>query len=503
MSELKQLKNLIKGQWLPSETDQYFRVQNPSLGVDIADFPASTEKEIDAAVKAAAEAFPKWSAMPVMKRVRILYKFRDLIDAHFEELVNILAREQGKVLEEAAGDVLKAKEIVEFACGAPSLMMGESIMNTSNDFDTVLYREPIGVFAGLPPFNFPAMIPMGWMVPLCIATGNTMVLKASPVTPMTALRMAELLMEAGLPAGVLNVITCSNSMAERLVAHPAVKGVSFVGSTETGQKVYAAATAHGKRVQALCSAKNHALVLEDADLERTADAVVRSSFGCAGQRCMALPVVVVQESVADRFVQLLKEKSAALRVGIAYENDSDMGPVISRHRRDELEKWIEIGLEEGAELVLDGRGVKVAGAEGGFFIGPTIFDRVGAEMKIGNQELFGPILCVKRVKSFADGLRHMNGSPYANGATIFTGSGYYAREFSRLTDAGMVGINVGIPVPIGVFPFSGHKKSFFGDLHTLGKDGVRFFTETKCVTSRWFDPDERGELNEGTWGGTI
>jgi malonate-semialdehyde dehydrogenase (acetylating)/methylmalonate-semialdehyde dehydrogenase len=315
--------------------------------------------------------------------------------------------------------------------------------------------------------------------------------------------MAELLMEAGLPAGVLNVITCSNSMAEHLVTHPAVKGVSFVGSTQTGQKVYAAAAAHGKRVQALCSAKNHALVLEDADLERTADAVVRSSFGCAGQRCMALPVVVVQESVADRFVQLLKEKSAALRVGIAYEEESDMGPVISRHRREELEKWIEIGLEEGADLVLDGRGIKVKGAEGGFFIGPTIFDRVGAEMRIGKQELFGPILCIKRVKSFADGLRHMNASPFANGATIFTASGYYAREFARLTDAGMVGINVGIPVPVGVFPFSGHKNSFFGDLHTLGKDGVRFFTESKCVTSRWFDPDERGELYEGTWGGTI
>ena len=411
--------------------------------------------------------------------------------------------ENGKVWEEACGDVLKAKEAVELACGVPSLMMGESTMDATTGYDTVLYREPLGVFAGIAPFNFPAMIPMGWMMPLCIATGNTFVLKAATMTPMTSMRMLELLYEAGLPAGVVNLVTCSRREADLILKHPDIKGITFVGSTSVGLHVYQTAAAHGKRVQALCEAKNHALVLEDAPVERTARGIINAAFGCAGERCMALPTIAVQESVADELVALLVKFASERRIGPAYDKSSELGPLVSEGQRKWVTDWIEKGIAEGARLVLDGRGVVVKGYEAGFYVGPTILDHVKPGMSVGDEEVFGPVLCVKRVKDFEEGIGLMNGSRFANGSVIFTQSGYYSREFARRTHGGMVGINVGIPVPVGVFPFAGHKQSFFGDLHTLGKDGVRFFTESKCVTTTWFSEEEKKKQKVDTWDGVL
>ncbi|MCX6993683.1 MAG: CoA-acylating methylmalonate-semialdehyde dehydrogenase [Kiritimatiellaeota bacterium] len=503
MSDVRQLEYFTNGSWRKSGTGKYYAITDPSTGAIIAQAPCCTREEVNAAIAAAKNAFPSWSVLPAMKRVQVLYKFRDAIISHMDELVLLLCRENGKCWDESQGDILKAREVVEFACGIPSLMMGESLMNTSAEHDTVLYREPIGVFAGLVPWNFPAMIPLGWMTSLCIAAGNTLVLKASSATPMTAMRMVELLHAAGLPDGVINLITCSRDEAEIFLKHPDVKGITFVGSTLVGKHIYSTAAAHGKRVQALCEAKNHCLVLEDAPLKRTALGIINATYGCAGERCMALPVVVVQEKVADKLVALLKELAGKLKVGPAYDKTSQLGPLVTKEHRESVLNWIEKGIQEGAELVLDGRQVKVAGYENGFYLGPTIFDRVTPAMSVGNEEIFGPVTCIKRVKDFEEGLALMNASRFANGAVIYTQNGYYSREFARRTHGGLVGINVGIPVPIGIFPFTGHKQSFFGDLHTLGKDGVRFFTESKCVTTRWFNEEELRKEKVDTWDGTI
>ena len=359
------------------------------------------------------------------------------------------------------------------------------------------------MFAGIVPFNFPAMIPMGWMAPMCIATGNTMVMKLASMTPMTAMRITELYREAGLPDGVINLVTCSRNEAELFLTHPLIKGVSFVGSTNVGKHIFKTAAAHGKRVQALTEAKNHALVLEDAPLARSVAGIMNSAFGCAGERCMALPVVVVQESIADAVVALIKAQAEKIVVGPAYNKTSEMGPAVTNEHRASVIKWIEKGVAEGATLVLDGRNHVVPGYEQGFYLAPTIFDNVTEEMSIGRDEIFGPVICIKRVKTFEQGLELMNNNRFANGSVIYTASGYYAREFSKRTHGGMVGINVGIPVPVGIFPFSGHKDSFFGDLHCLGKDGMRFFTESKCVTAHWFSAEEGRCAKTDTWDGTI
>lgn len=503
MSEIKKLKYLVGGKWLDSTSGKYMDVFNPSTGEIIAQTPCCTQEEVNSAIEAAKKAFVSWSETPVMKRVQVLYNFRDLLVKHIDELTYIVAREHGKVWSEAEGDILKVKEPVELACGTPSLMMGESLMNTSSGYDTVLYREPLGVFAGIVPFNFPGMIPMGWMMPLCIATGNTLVLKAASMTPMTAMRLAELLQEAGLPDGVVNILTCSRNEAEIFLRHPDVKGVSFVGSTSVGLHIYSTAAEHGKRVQALCEAKNHGLVLADAALERSAAGIINSSFGCAGERCMALPTIVAEESIADELVELLIKYAKTLKIGPAYDKTSELGPVVTQAHKDSILKWIDKGIQEGAKLVLDGRDVKVEGYENGFYLGPTIFDHVTEDMSVGRDEIFGPVLCVKRVKDFEQGLKIMNANPFANGSVIFTQSGHYAREFAFRTHGGMVGVNVGIPVPVGIFPFSGHKNSFFGDLHALGKDGVKFYTETKCVTTRWFDDEEKKKTKVDTWDGSV
>lgn len=503
MSEVIKLKFLANGKWQDSSTNKYMEIYDPSAGHVIAQTPCCTEEEVNLAIQSAKEAYTSWSRTPVMKRAEVLYRFRGLVDQHMDELTHIVARENGKVWVEAGGDILKVNEAVEFACGIPSLMLGESLMDSSRGYDTVLYREPVGVFAGIAPFNFPGMIPMGWMVPLCIAAGNTIVIKAASMTPMTAIRLAELWQEAGLPDGVLNILTCSRNEAEIFLKHPDVKGISFVGSTSVGLHIYSTAAANGKRVQALCEAKNHALVLEDAALERSAAGIINSAFGCAGERCMALPVIVAHESIADSLVELLVKYASKLKIGPAYDKSSELGPLVTEEHRQSVVKWIEKGIEEGAKLALDGRKVTVEGYENGFYLGPTIFDHVTEDMTVGRDEIFGPVVCIKRVKDFEEGLQIMNNNRFANGSVIFTQSGYYSREFALRTHGGMVGINVGIPVPVGIFPFTGHKNSFFGDLHALGKDGVRFFTETKAVTTKWFDEEDKKKTKVDTWDGMM
>lgn len=503
MSETKKLKFYAGGQWLDTQSCKTMDVYDPSAGAVIAQAPCCTADEVAYAIRCAAEAFPGWSATPAMKRAQVLFNMKALIDEHMDELTMLVARENGKVWEEACGDVLKAREATEYACGIPSLLMGESLMNASSGYDSVLYREPVGVFAGIAPFNFPAMIPMGWMTPLCIASGNTIVIKAASMTPMTCMRFAELYKQAGLPDGVLNIVTCTRKEAELFLEHPDIRGVTFVGSTAIGKHIYERSAQNGKRVQALCEAKNHALVLDDAPVSRTARGIVNAYCGCAGERCMALPVVVAQKGIADALVDELVKFSKSLVIGPAYDRKSQLGPVTTGSHLDFVRGWIDKGVAEGAQLVLDGRNAKVEGFDKGFYLGPTIFDHVKPGMTVGDCEIFGPVLCVKRVDSFEEGLALMNGNPFANGSVIYTQNGYYAREFARRTHGGMVGINVGIPVPVGVFPFSGHKDSFFGDLHTLGKDGVRFYTQTKTVTTHWFDEKEMQQETVSTWDGTI
>ena len=503
MSEVNKLRPYINGEFIESKTEKYSDAYDPSTGEVIAKVPCCTPDEVEQAVASAKAAYPGWSSTPVVKRVQILYKMRQLIEEHLDELTYLVAQENGKNWSEAQGYVLNAKEGTEQAISAPSLMMGESLMDASKGYDTVLYRVPLGVCAGIIPFNFPSMIPMGWMTPICIACGNTIVLKAATFTPQSALRFAELYKEAGLPDGVINIVTCSRHEAEILLTHPDVKAITFVGSTDVGQHIYSTAAAHGKRVQALCEAKNHALVLNDSPVERTAAGIINSSFGCAGERCMALPVVVVQEGIADRLVAEIVKQSNKMKIGPAYDKTTKLGPVINEAHRQSVSDWIQKGIDEGAALVLDGRNVKVEGFEKGFYLGPTIFDHVKPGMTVGEREIFGPVLCIKRVKTFEEGLAVMNENPFANGSVIFTQNGHYAREFVRHTDGGMVGVNVGIPVPVGYFTFSGHKKSFFGDLHCLGKDGYRFYTDSKVVTTRWFDEEESKSTTVSTWDGTI
>lgn len=500
---METLKYFTNNTFVESTTDKYYNVFDPSTGEQIARCPRVTADEIKQVIANAEAAYKVWSKTSVIKRVQILYRLRELLVEHMDELTLICAREHGKVYEEAKGDILKAKEGTELAISMPSLMMGESLMDTSSGYDTVLYRESLGVFVGICPFNFPAMIPMGWMAPSCIACGNTIILKVAGATPMTSLRIAELYREAGLPDGVLNIISCDRNDTQELLTNPVVKGISFVGSTKVGKFIYETAAKNGKRVQCLCEAKNHALVLNDAALDRTAAGIVNAAYGCAGERCMALPVVVAQEGIADALVAKIKELASALKVGPAYDKTSKLGPVYSAEHKKSVVEWIEKGLAEGATLVLDGRDKVVEGYENGFYLGPTVLDHVTTEMTVGTREIFGPVLCIKRVKTFEEGLEVMNSNPFANGSVIYTQNGYYAREFARNTDGGMVGINVGIPVPVGVFPFSGHKQSFFGDLHCLGKDAYRFFTESKCVTTHWFDEHEKKSTAVSTWDGTI
>ena len=500
---MERMKYCVDGQWKESKTDKWMPVTDSSTGEVIAEVPCCTVDEVEEAIASAQAAFPAWSMMSLSKRTQMMFKWRDVLVNHLEELSVLCAKELGKNLNEARGDVLKAIEPTELACSTPLITQGYASLQVTTGFDTASYRVPLGVVAGIVPFNFPAMIPWGWMVPLAIATGNTVVLKAASYTPLTSMRIMELFYEeAGFPKGVVNLVTCSRKESELFLTDPRIKAVTFVGSTDIGKHIYSVAAAHGKRVQAQCEAKNHALVLEDCDLESATNAIINSTYGCAGMRCMALPVIVVQESIADKFVSLLKQKAMALKIGCAYDPETQLGPLVTAKHKQSVCNWIQKGIDEGAELVLDGRDVVVPGYENGFFVGPTILDHVKPGMSVGDREIFGPVTVIKRVKDFEEGVAIMNANPFANGSVIFTQSGYYARQFEMLTDGGMVGINVGIPVPSAYFPFSGNKDSFFGDQHVLGIDGVRFYTRAKTVTTHWYD-EHSARKPMDTWEGTV
>jgi len=496
-------KYCVNGQWLESKTDKWMPVTDSSTGKTICEVPCCTKDEVEAAIDAADKAFPEWSSQSLSKRTQMMFKWRNILLEHVDELTVLCSKELGKNLDEARGDVLKAIEPTELACSLPIISQGSASLQVTSGFDTATYRVPLGVVAGIVPYNFPAMIPWGWMVPLAIATGNTVVLKAASYTPLTSMRILELFYdEGGFPAGVVNLVTCSRRESELFLTDPRIKAVTFVGSTDIGKHIYSVAAAHGKRVQAQCEAKNHALVLGDCDLESTVNAIVNSTYGCAGMRCMALPVIVVQESIADSFVKLLKHKAEALTIGCAYDPATRLGPLVTAEHKKFVYDWIQKGVDEGAQMVLDGRNVVVKGYENGFFVGPTILDHVKPGMSVGEREIFGPVTLIKRVKDFYEGVAVMNANPFANGSAIFTQDGYYAREFEFLTDGGMVGINVGIPVPSAYFPFSGNKESFFGDQHVLGLDGVRFYTRAKTVTRHWYDEHSR-KRDVSTWEGTV
>jgi malonate-semialdehyde dehydrogenase (acetylating)/methylmalonate-semialdehyde dehydrogenase len=503
VTKVETLQYCVDGEWRESTTDKYMDVTDSSTGEVFAQAPCCTAGEVESAIESAHKAFQSWSQTPIQKRTQVLFKWKQLLEDNMEELTHTCSREVGKNLDEARGEIVKIIEGCEVGVAAPMLIKGESLMNVSTGHDTVTYREPLGVFAGIAPFNFPAMIPFGWMIPLAIVTGNTFVLKAASLVPTSSVALLNLLYEAGLPKGVVNMVTCSRVEAEILMTHPLVRGVSFVGSTSVGKHVYSIAAAHGKRVQAQTEAKNHGLVLADASLERAAAGIINSTFGCAGMRCMALPVCVVENSVADEFIGYMKAFAEQRICGCSYDPTTELGPVVSAEHQAFIKSWIGKGVEEGADLVLDGRDLVVPGFEKGFFVGPTIFDNVTEDMAIGRDEIFGPVLAIKRVEDFEEGITIMNANRFANGSCIFTESGYYSREFARRTHAGMVGINVGIPVPVSFFPFAGHKDSFFGESHVFGMDGIRFFTETKCVTSRWFTEADKKQKKVDTWEGTV
>jgi malonate-semialdehyde dehydrogenase (acetylating)/methylmalonate-semialdehyde dehydrogenase len=503
VTKVETLQYCVDGEWRESTTDKYMDVTDSSTGEVFAQAPCCTAGEVESAIESAHKAFQSWSQTPIQKRTQVLFKWKQLLEDNMEELTHTCSREVGKNLDEARGEIVKIIEGCEVGVAAPMLIKGESLMNVSTGHDTVTYREPLGVFAGIAPFNFPAMIPFGWMIPLAIVTGNTFVLKAASLVPTSSVALLNLLYEAGLPKGVVNMVTCSRVEAEILMTHPLVRGVSFVGSTSVGKHVYSIAAAHGKRVQAQTEAKNHGLVLADASLERAAAGIINSTFGCAGMRCMALPVCVVENSVADEFIGYMKAFAEQRICGCSYDPTTELGPVVSAEHQAFIKSWIGKGVEEGADLVLDGRDLVVPGFEKGFFVGPTIFDNVTEDMAIGRDEIFGPVLAIKRVEDFEEGITIMNANRFANGSCIFTESGYYSREFARRTHAGMVGINVGIPVPVSFFPFAGHKDSFFGESHVFGLDGIRFFTETKCVTSRWFTEADKKQKKVDTWEGTV
>ncbi|MEI6126706.1 MAG: CoA-acylating methylmalonate-semialdehyde dehydrogenase [Pseudomonadota bacterium] len=501
-SEARKLKYCVNNKWKESKTNKYMPVTDSSTGELIGEAPCCTKEEVLEAVAAAKAAYPKWRAKAVQQRIAVMFKLKALMDEHLDALTLSVSKELGKTLDEARGDVIKAIEVMECACATPYLMQGDSLMNVSTGHDTVMFREPLGVFAGIVPFNFPAMIPWGWMIPFCISCGNTFVLKSASLTPITSMRILELAIEAGLPEGVVNLVTCSRNEADLLLEHPDIRGISFVGSTSVGKHIYSTAAANGKRVQCLTEAKNHALIMRDAELDLAAQRIINSSLGCAGMRCMALPVLCVEECVADEFLSYFTKYAETRKIGCAYDAQTDLGPVVSAEHKQFVISWIDKAVQEGAKLVLDGRNIKVPGYEKGYFVGPTIFDKVTEAMTCGQEEVFGPVVFIKRVKDFEDGITLMNSSKYANGSAIFTESGHWAREFVYRTDGGMVGVNVGIPVPSSYFPFSGHKNSFFGDLHCMGKDGVQFYTESKSVTYRWLKGAKK-PTKVSTWEGTI
>lgn len=482
--ELPTIPHWIGG--LPSHGDsgRFGDIYNPSLGTVQARVPLATVVEVDAAVQAAANAFPDWSAQPPLRRARVLFRFREIFERRLDEVAAVINREHGKVLSDARGEATRGLEVVEFATGIPQLLKGEYTEQVGAGIDSWSMRQPLGVVAGITPFNFPAMVPM-WMFPIALACGNTFVLKPSERDPGASILLAEMLQEAGLPEGVFNVVHGDKTAVDALLAHPVVQAVSFVGSTPIAEYVYATGTGHGKRVQALGGAKNHMIVMPDADLDQAADALAGAAYGSAGERCMAISVaVVVGNETADALLDKLRSRIAGLRVGDGSQDEADLGPLVTRQHLERVTDYVELGHAEGAELVVDGRAAALSLGEG-FFLGACLFDHVKPEMRIYKEEIFGPVLAVVRVNTFETALQLVNEHEFGNGTALFTRDGDTARDFARRVQAGMVGINVPIPVPMAFHSFGGWKRSLFGDHSVHGPEGVRFYTRLKTVTVRW------------------
>lgn len=479
--------NLVAGKWLVADSVPCEPVFNPSSGKVIAQTPICGTAEVDAAVCAAFAAAAAWAQTPVVDRARVMFRFRTVLEQHFDELAHLVTREHGKTLAESRAEINRGIEVVEFACGIPSLWMGEILPNIARDVDASCVRHPVGVCVGITPYNFPAMVPM-WMFPIAITCGNPFVLKPSEKTPLSAVRIGELLIEAGLPNGVFNIVHGGRAAVDALLAHPHVAAVSFVGSTEVAKHVYQTATANGKRVQAAGGAKNHLIIMPDADMDQTVKALAASAYGCAGQRCMAGSLAVAVGGAGDPLVEALVQHAGAMKIGATDGDDTiEMGPVIRREHRARVANYLDIASRDGAKIALDGR---AQADTAGFLIGPSVVDFVQPEMRIAREEVFGPVLSVSRVESIEQAIAMGDACDYGNGAVIFTQSGYAARQFQQHFNAGMLGINVGVPAPMAWFPFTGWNQSFFGDLHVQGKEGIQFYTRQKVTLARWPQPSD-------------
>ncbi len=487
--------NLIR-HWIDNELydgapERRGDVYNPATGLKSGEVALASVADVDRGVASAAAAFLEWRDTPVTRRARIMFQFRDLVEKHLDDLAKLLTAEHGKTLDDARGEVTRGLEVIEFATGIPHLIKGEFSEQVSRGVDTYTIRQPVGVVAGITPFNFPAMVPM-WMYPIAIAAGNAFVLKPSEKDPSVSMLAAELFEKAGLPPGVLNIVHGDKVAVDRLLEHPDVKAISFVGSTPVAQYVYSTGTANGKRVQALAGAKNHMIVLPDADMDLAADAAVSAAYGSAGERCMAVSVVVAVGDAADKLIPMVQERMAKLAIAPGDTPGAEMGPLITREHRDRVAGYVDTGLEEGATLVADGRGFSPEGYEDGFWIGASLFDHVTPDMKIYQDEIFGPVLSVVRTESYSEAIRMINDNMWGNGTAVFTNDGGAARKFQNEIEVGMVGVNVPIPVPLGFYSFGGWKKSIFGDHGIYGPDGVSFYTRRKVVIARWPDPMHRG-----------
>jgi malonate-semialdehyde dehydrogenase (acetylating)/methylmalonate-semialdehyde dehydrogenase len=485
------LGHWIAGRRAEPAAERHGEITDPATGEVIARVPMATAADVDRAVAAASAAAAEWGATSLTRRTQVLFAFRELVHRHRDELAALITREHGKVLSDARGEVTRGLEIVEFACGVGQILKGEMTPQVSGGVDSHSLRMPVGVVAGITPFNFPAMVPL-WMAPVALACGNAFILKPSEQDPSPSIRLAELLAEAGLPDGTFSVVHGDKEAVDAILVHPGIAAVSFVGSTPVARYIYETGTAHGKRVQALGGAKNHAIVLPDADLDLAADGLVSAAYGSAGQRCMAVSVAVTVGDVADPLLAKVRDRIGALTVGPGSDASSDMGPLVSERHHAKVAGLVEAGVEEGAELVVDGRDLVVDGHESGYFLGPCVFDRVRPGMRVYDEEIFGPVLVVVRADSYPEALELVNENPYGNGAAIFTRDGGAARLFEQQATAGMIGVNVPIPVPMAYHSFGGWKGSLFGDLHMHGPEGVRFYTRGKVVTTRWPDPSQRG-----------
>ncbi|MGF1625467.1 MAG: CoA-acylating methylmalonate-semialdehyde dehydrogenase [Alphaproteobacteria bacterium] len=460
-------------------------VYNPATGEVQAQVMLGGGGEVDAAVAAASAAFPEWGNTTPLRRARVMFKFKELLERHADEIGALITAEHGKVLSDAAGEVTRGMEVVEFACGIPHLLKGGFTENVGTGIDSWSVRQPLGVVAGITPFNFPAMVPM-WMFPMAIACGNTFILKPSERDPSPSLLLAELLKEAGLPDGVFNVVQGDKAAVDAILTHPGISAVSFVGSTGIARYIFETGSANGKRVQALGGAKNHMVVMPDADMDQTTDALMGAAYGAAGERCMAISVAVaVGEKTGDMLIDMLRPRVQALKVGVGTDPESEMGPLVTKQHLDKVKAYIDLGVEEGADLVVDGRELHLQGYENGYFLGGSLFDRVAPEMRIYREEIFGPVLSVVRARDYAEAVDMVNTHQYGNGVAIFTRDGDSARDFASKVKIGMVGVNVPIPVPVAYHSFGGWKDSLFGDHHMHGEEGVRFYTKLKTVTSRW------------------